>query len=35
MKVIDFGLAEVLDLLKEHPELMQINSGIEQARSIR
>ena len=35
MKIIDFGLAEVLDLLKEHPELMQINSGIEQARSIR
>ena len=35
MKFTDFGLAEVLDLLKEHPELIQINSGIEQTQSIR
>ena len=35
MKFTDFGLAEVLDLLKEHPELVQINSGIEQTQSIR
>jgi len=35
MKVADFGLGEVLGLLKEHPELMKINSGIEQAQSIR
>ncbi len=35
MKFADFGLGEVLDLLKKHPELMQINSGIEQAQSTR
>ena len=35
LKVADFGLGEVLDLLKKHPGLMQINSGIEQVQSIR
>ncbi len=34
MKVTDFGLAEVLDLLKKHPEFTQINSGIEETQSI-
>ncbi len=35
MKVTDFCLGEVLDLLKKHPELIQINSGIEQTQFIR
>lgn len=34
IKITDFGLQEVLDLLKNYPELIQINTGIERTRSI-